>query len=1217
MSNDNVPCQEPDGQLVELFPGGPTIINDRRIWTPADQPVYVSIGFKKANVKWGWVNLRDPGVERSITGYVRHKRWLVEREADKWAGLGVSLLGYEHGSSDARKLMWRFYFDLDAEGDLEHARAEAVKAARGLDALGVATRKRFSGSKGFGLEVQGNGFNSLGWQQNAHLAGKYLTADLIDLLDLDPLVVDDTLWAKRKLIVRENIRHPKTGRLSIPLTTDELENMPIADILTLAEQGPRRDVPRETARWSNRLNAMLVRAQAKADAEVGASEAKVFTPRKTCRSARPLLPVEPDRGLDLSDLLDGVTPCVRSLITGPVRDVVGRRNELVVALVRWAKTNDITQARAVDLVRRITEARLRVRTPWSDAVSEVEATADWAYSTASEGLNAITCHKLRSFGLDCTDQCPFFAEAEANGTPARQQPVRRDNYVLPEPPSYDTVSSGRDRVRAAVRALVAEGGVQLLRIPAGVGKTRTGLEEALRWANRADRTPGDPWRILYIAERHDLIVQANVWFSGAFHHIKPRSPHNCIDASHAADIAAKGFAATETVCRGCEHFKHRTCGYWTQWKVRDGHWAMTLDMAADLQLDTMGFGLIVMDESLVPHIADRVEITENLLAESSEKVHVVEEWPNGFGELDFLRDVDVTWFALMSALTTLSKQSGEVDLQGAAVARKIAEQMKKEGIAEPLSAMRKLVQVGLEYDAVADGTYTSPSDLPPRAWVKQTAQAVLDGLEQLDADASRAGAVPLRFDTQEGEWGLTVGFRRHYPTGDVPTALLDATGDSILAARILGREVDMTSVRVPVAHGQAVQIADAKYARATLLTPSGKLNPVTWRRLRPFLVARCAEARDRNNARGRTLIITSKAVAAKLMAKPFLAELGGEDFVTVTWFWGNRGADYADHDQVIAIGYPFPNENAVVDLASVIYQGEDLDTSTTTAWRPYLHDDGRTGLEVRVFADERLQRVCEQLREAELYQSIMRIRPLGNPWKRVVLLTQIPTLPEYDIHLSGLLATSELFATEAARTTTRSRVKTWVDRLLRKEGWVGLPWLADLCGLTPTGSIKDLHRATGGKSPTPTDALLLGWGQAIVKMKEVGHGIPFRREGGKRDDRLRDFFEDALPDGLDACHVSLQALPAKPGRPWSATIYSQGVEGRSSFLRRLHAVVSDGAWKVRVEGRVVSADDLDRYLHGLEVVSDDDAQIEGVIGLVEDIERARRMAPWRYERSQS
>ena len=46
-----------------------------------------------------------------------------------------------------------------------------------------------------------------------------------------------------------------------------------------------------------------------------------------------------------------------------------------------------------------------------------------------------------------------------------------------------------------------------------------------------------------------------------------------------------------------------------------------------------------------------------------------------------------------------------------------------------------------------------------------------------------------------------------------------------------------------------------------------------------------------------------------------------------------------------------------------------------------------------------------------------------------------------------------------------------------------------------------------------------------------------------------------------------------------------------------------------------SADDLDRYHAGLEVVSDNDAQVERVIGLVEASSGARQMAPWRYERS--
>jgi hypothetical protein len=396
------------------------------------------------------------------------------------------------------------------------------------------------------------------------------------------------------------------------------------------------------------------------------------------------------------------------------------------------------------------------------------------------------------------------------------------------------------------------------------------------------------------------------------------------------------------------------------------------------------------------------------------------------------------------------------------------------------------------------------------------------------------------------------------------------------------------------------------------LTPGGKLNAVTWKRIRRFLMERCRQARDKHHGRGRTLIITSKAVAAKLMAKSVLADLGGQDFVTVTWFWGNRGADYADHDQVIVLGYPFPSEKAVVDLASVIYQGEDLDTTTTTTWRPFLFEDGRTGLDVRVFTDERLQRVCAQLREAEFYQSIMRIRPLGSPWKRMVLLTQIPNQPEYDIHLSGLLGTAELFATEAAKRSVRHQVKKWVERLLREAGWVGCPWLADLCEFTPTSSKKDPHRATGGKSPSPTDALLPGWGQAVEWANKHGHGVPFQRDGGKRDDRLRAFFEDALPEGLDACRISLQALPAKPGRPWSATIYTQGVEGRRKLLRRLEKVAADGAWKVRVEDRDVSADDLNRFAHGLALVDDEIHEVEGVIGLVEGIARSGRMAPWRY-----
>ena len=324
--------------------------------------------------------------------------------------------------------------------------------------------------------------------------------------------------------------------------------------------------------------------------------------------------------------------------------------------------------------------------------------------------------------------------------------------------------------------------------------------------------------------------------------------------------------------------------------------------------------------------------------------------------------------------------------------------------------------------------------------------------------------------------------------------------------------------------------------------------------------------------------MTYKDVALKLLSKKVLDSLGGEDRVTVTWFWGNRGKDFSDHDQVIVLGYPFPREETVVDFASVLYQGEDLDTTTTTEWRPYLWDDGKLGLEVRVFQDPRLQRICEQLREAEFYQSIMRVRPLGHPWKRVILLTQVPALPEQDIVLSGLVETQELF--DERPDNIRRRVDENARRLLRKLGWVGLPWMADLCpGEFPPVPLLDLsYRGSGGNLP-PTVALLPKWPEVVKKLDTLDAGIPLNLGAGKkRIDRLRGYLDEVLPDGLSACQLSLRPVPPDPkgGRPWSAVVYTDGKKGRQDLLRRLTDLAESGQWAVLLEGEQQTGDDLRR-----------------------------------------
>ena len=463
--------------------------------------------------------------------------------------------------------------------------------------------------------------------------------------------------------------------------------------------------------------------------------------------------------------------------------------------------------------------------------------------------------------------------------------------------------------------------------------------------------------------------------------------------------------------------------------------------------------------------------------------------------------------------------------------------------------------------------------------------AILAGLEQHERDPTLSGGVPLRLEASllEG-WSIIAGKRNHYHTKGLPLLLLDATGDPDLSTRLLDRPVGSYRVRVPLDRHQVVQIADAKYAKSTLLTPEGKLNRRTWRRVLVFLRRRCPEARTEGLRPGRTLIVTYKEVGLKLLNKKVLDSLGGEDRVTVTWFWGNRGKDYSDHDQVIILGYPFPNEETVVDFASVIYRGDNLDTTTTTVWRPYLWGDGKTGLEVRVFRDPRMQRICEQLREAEFYQSIMRVRPLGHPWKRVVLLTQVPAIPEQDIQLSGLVDTQELFEAAQRGEKNRSQVEGIVERVVKKTGWIGLPWVADLCrrGFSPHPLLDPSYRGIGENLP-PTTALLPKWPRFIELARSHGLGIDFDIEGGKRVDRLRVFFEDALPEGLSACELGLRPIPhdTKGGRPWSAIIYTDGERGRRDLLTRLVRLVGSGRWRVLVDGEEQTEDSLHAHLERL------------------------------------
>jgi hypothetical protein len=252
--------------------------------------------------------------------------------------------------------------------------------------------------------------------------------------------------------------------------------------------------------------------------------------------------------------------------------VEGRRNALTTALARWARGQDLSKADATALIRRLLNTRTKFRSSATEASEGVTATVTWAYKGEND-FSPATCSSLRSFNLACTNACPFHEDYILASGPAgrRQRPERDESYVPPDPPAYTTISEARADIERTVRSFVETGGVWLLAIPPGAGKSRTSLQTLLA-------TPGK--RILYLAPQHQLIEQANTWAGGAFVHIRPRESANCERNEKAAEVAKRGFRADQWVCTSCPRFEKRDCGYWEQWRNRTAHWAMTYTMGA-------------------------------------------------------------------------------------------------------------------------------------------------------------------------------------------------------------------------------------------------------------------------------------------------------------------------------------------------------------------------------------------------------------------------------------------------------------------------------------------------------------------------------------------------------------------------------------------------------------------------------------------------------------
>ena len=122
----------------------------------------------------------------------------------------------------------RLFFDFDSKTDLEAARIDAIETANRLISKGInedAIRCFFTGSKGYNIEVG----------LNEYITPQQFSA-IIENVAGDLKTFDSVVKDPNRIIRVVNTRHQTTGLYKIQLTAEELVNMSLNDIKTLAKK---------------------------------------------------------------------------------------------------------------------------------------------------------------------------------------------------------------------------------------------------------------------------------------------------------------------------------------------------------------------------------------------------------------------------------------------------------------------------------------------------------------------------------------------------------------------------------------------------------------------------------------------------------------------------------------------------------------------------------------------------------------------------------------------------------------------------------------------------------------------------------------------------------------------------------------------------------------------------------------------------------------------
>ena len=298
---------------------------------------------------------------------------------------------------------------------------------------------------------------------------------------------------------------------------------------------------------------------------------------------------------------------------------------------------------------------------------------------------------------------------------------------------------------------------------------------------------------------------------------------------------------------------------------------------------------------------------------------------------------------------------------------------------ELAEAGRILWQAKREIKIDTETTVDKVRSLEAGRWNRELRKlaALLKALETAKRQGWKsAGRISVSIETNEDAGDFTaarVSGMRELASGwaALPILRLDATLNEAIERQIFPNIKLVQAVEAD-ARDQHVIMVPMSASKASVTETDGISDKerVT-RRNRLGAVANLIEVLDRETDKG-VLAITYKDAAAGLRKMPLIPERA-----TIWHFKAQRGMDGAkDVGAAVIYGSTRPNEDAIARTTAAIF-GEAFDRSTKYRWKRRgfnMRDGSLAGIDVEVHPDPQCDQVLQWICDAELVQSIGRVR---------------------------------------------------------------------------------------------------------------------------------------------------------------------------------------------------------------------------------------------------